>query len=62
MFDCSVLQITSEVQKLPQSRFLPRPPGHDKPLKVEMPKFQPKSSVDWITQHGLKGSGLRLVD
>lgn len=48
-------QISSEVQKLPQSRFLPRPLGHDKPLKIEMPKFQPKNSVEWIQHHGLKG-------
>ncbi|XP_045213175.2 von Willebrand factor A domain-containing protein 3A-like isoform X3 [Mercenaria mercenaria] len=53
-------EITTEVQKLPQSRFLPRPPGHDKPLKIEMPKFQPKSSVDWIGQHGLKAKQLDL--
>ncbi|KAL4240557.1 Von Willebrand factor A [Mactra antiquata] len=53
-------EISSEVQKLPQSRFLPRPPGHDKPLKVEMPKFQPKSSVEWIHQHGLKAKQLDL--
>ncbi|XP_060556889.1 von Willebrand factor A domain-containing protein 3A-like [Ruditapes philippinarum] len=53
-------EITTEVQKLPQSRFLPRPPGHDKPLKIEMPKFQPKSSIEWIRQHGLKAKQLDL--
>ncbi|XP_052768708.1 von Willebrand factor A domain-containing protein 3A-like isoform X2 [Mya arenaria] len=53
-------EISTEVQKLPQSRFLPRPPGHDKPLKTEMPKFQPKSSIEWIKHHGLKAKQLDL--
>lgn len=53
-------EISNEVQKLPQSRFLPRPPGHDKPLKVEIAKFLPKSSVEWIKQHGLKAKQLDL--
>ncbi|KAH3861547.1 hypothetical protein DPMN_024479, partial [Dreissena polymorpha] len=53
-------EISTEVQKLPQSRFLPRPPGHDKPLRIEEPKFQPKSSLDWVKQHGLKAKQLDL--
>ena len=48
-------QIKTEVAKLPQSRFLPRPPGHDLPLRVDVPKFQPRGSVEWLKQHGLKG-------
>ncbi|XP_064617094.1 von Willebrand factor A domain-containing protein 3A-like [Liolophura sinensis] len=53
-------EINTEVSKLPQSRFLPRPPGHDQPLRIETPKFQPRSSVDWISQHGLKAKRLDL--
>lgn len=53
-------EITTEVAKLPQSRFLPRPPGHDLPLKIEVPKFQARSSIEWIKQHGLKARRLDL--
>ncbi|KAK3089710.1 hypothetical protein FSP39_005810 [Pinctada imbricata] len=53
-------EVTAEVAKLPQSRFLPRPPGHDKPLKIDAPKFQPRTSIDWIKQHGLKAKRLDL--
>lgn len=53
-------EITTEVAKLPQSRFLPRPPGHDLPLRIEMPKFQPRTSINWIQQHGLKAKRLDL--
>ena len=49
------MQISTEVAKLPQSRFLPRPPGHDLPLRIDVPKFQPRGSVEWLRQHGLKG-------
>lgn len=49
-------QISTEVSKLPQSRFLPRPPGHDSPLKLETPKFNPMSSEDWLKLHGLRGN------
>lgn len=54
-------QITTEVAKLPQSRFLPRPPGHDLPLKIEVPKFQARSSIEWIKQHGLKGINIFFI-
>ncbi|XP_041363576.1 von Willebrand factor A domain-containing protein 3A-like [Gigantopelta aegis] len=53
-------EITTEVSKLPQSRFLPRPPGHELPLRIDTPKFQPRSSVDWLCQHGLKAKRLDL--
>nr|KAG5713595.1 hypothetical protein BaRGS_024643 [Batillaria attramentaria] len=53
-------EITQEVAKLPQSRFLPRPPGHDLPLRIDMPKFQPRGSVEWLRQHGLKAKRLDL--
>lgn len=53
-------EISAEVAKLPQSRFLPRPPGHDLPLRIDVPKFQPRSSVEWLKQHGLKAKRLDL--
>ncbi|XP_076458970.1 von Willebrand factor A domain-containing protein 3A-like isoform X2 [Babylonia areolata] len=53
-------EIKTEVAKLPQSRFLPRPPGHDLPLRVDVPKFQPRGSVEWLKQHGLKAKHLDL--
>ncbi|XP_074648285.1 von Willebrand factor A domain-containing protein 3A-like isoform X2 [Tubulanus polymorphus] len=53
-------EISTEVSKLPQSRFLPRPPGHEEPLTVEMPKFQPTTSDIWLKQHGLKAKNLDL--
>lgn len=53
-------EITQEVAKLPQSRFLPRPPGHDLPLRIDVPKFQPRGSVEWLRQHGLKAKRLDL--
>ena len=46
--------------KLPQSRFLPRPPGHEEPLRIDMPKFQPASSSEWLSKHGLKGNRIRF--
>lgn len=48
-------QITTEVAKLPQARFLPRPPGHDLPLKIEIPKFHASTSQGWLQNRGLKG-------
>ncbi|KAK7113358.1 von Willebrand factor A domain-containing protein 3A-like [Littorina saxatilis] len=53
-------EISTEVAKLPQSRFLPRPPGHDLPLRIDIPKFQPRGSVEWLKQHGLKAKRLDL--
>lgn len=53
-------QISQEVAKLPQSRFLPRPPGHDLPLCIETPSFNPYSSSDWLAKNGLKAKGLDL--
>lgn len=50
-----LLQISNEVANLPQSRFLPRPPGHEKPLLIDMPKFSAAASDDWLRNHGLKG-------
>ncbi|KAI0236056.1 von Willebrand factor A domain-containing protein 3A [Lamellibrachia satsuma] len=53
-------EINNEVAKLPQSRFLPRPPGHDLPLKINMPTYYPTSSGNWLAKHGLKAKGLDL--
>ncbi|KAK2189215.1 hypothetical protein NP493_113g03015 [Ridgeia piscesae] len=53
-------EINNEVAKLPQSRFLPRPPGHDLPLKINMPNYYPTSSGNWLGKHGLKAKGLDL--
>ncbi|XP_035826258.1 von Willebrand factor A domain-containing protein 3A isoform X2 [Aplysia californica] len=53
-------EITTEVSKLPQSRFLPRPPGHDLPLRVDVPNFHPRTSQEWLHQHGLKAKKLDL--
>ncbi|XP_038067534.1 von Willebrand factor A domain-containing protein 3A-like isoform X2 [Patiria miniata] len=53
-------EISLEVQKLPQSRFLPRPPNHTGPLVLEEAAFLPKTSEDWLQQNGLKGKRLSL--
>ncbi|BFZ03428.1 hypothetical protein BsWGS_06467 [Bradybaena similaris] len=53
-------EITTEVAKLPQARFLPRPPGHDFPLKIEIPKFYASTSQEWLQNRGLKAKQLNL--
>ncbi|ELU05822.1 hypothetical protein CAPTEDRAFT_167235 [Capitella teleta] len=53
-------EITQEVSKLPQSRFLPRPPGHENPLVIEMPKFHTATSSEWLSKNGLKAKNLDL--
>ncbi|CAG5136343.1 unnamed protein product, partial [Candidula unifasciata] len=53
-------EITTEVSKLPQARFLPRPPGHDLPLKIETPKFHASTSQEWLQNRGLKAKQLNL--
>ncbi|XP_078691175.1 von Willebrand factor A domain-containing protein 3A-like [Branchiostoma floridae x Branchiostoma belcheri] len=53
-------EISYEVEKLPQSRFLPRPPNHSGPLNIETPNFQPKTSEVWLKTNGLKGKKLNL--
>ncbi|XP_059162068.1 von Willebrand factor A domain-containing protein 3A-like [Physella acuta] len=53
-------EITTEVAKLPHSRFLPRPPGHDLPLRLDVPNFHPRTSQEWLNQHGLKARKLDL--
>ncbi|XP_058851876.1 von Willebrand factor A domain-containing protein 3A isoform X1 [Acipenser ruthenus] len=57
----SIMQeISTEVAKLPPTRFLPRPPNHDRPLCIEMPNFLPKTSGEWIKSNGLKAKRLSL--
>lgn len=53
-------QLSKQVVSLPQSRFLPHPPDHDLPLRIEVPSFNPSSSADWIAKHGLRAKGLDL--
>ncbi|PIK60484.1 putative von Willebrand factor A domain-containing protein 3A [Apostichopus japonicus] len=53
-------EISLEVQKLPQSRFLPRPPNHAGSLVIEEPSFLPKTSAEWLQQNGLKAKKLSL--
>ncbi|XP_013421396.1 von Willebrand factor A domain-containing protein 3A [Lingula anatina] len=53
-------EISMEVTQVPQSQFLPRPPGHSNPLRIEMPKFLAKTSEEWLKQNGLKAKHLDL--
>ena len=53
-----LFQISTEIEKMPQGRFLPQPVGHDLPLEIEVANFQPSSSSDWLAKHGLKGDFL----
>ncbi|XP_020370555.2 von Willebrand factor A domain-containing protein 3A [Rhincodon typus] len=53
-------QITTEVAKILPARFLPQPPNHDGPLCIETSSFLPKTSADWLKQHGLKAKKLSL--
>ncbi|XP_072415869.1 von Willebrand factor A domain-containing protein 3A isoform X2 [Chiloscyllium punctatum] len=53
-------QITTEVAKIPPARFLFQPPNHDGPLCLETSSFLPKTSADWLKQHGLKAKKLSL--
>ncbi|XP_070580843.1 von Willebrand factor A domain-containing protein 3A-like isoform X2 [Ptychodera flava] len=53
-------EISLEVQKLPASRFLPRPPNHASALNIEMPPFQPKTSNEWLKNNGLRSKKLSL--
>uniref|UniRef100_A0A8C5QXN6 von Willebrand factor A domain containing 3A n=1 Tax=Leptobrachium leishanense TaxID=445787 RepID=A0A8C5QXN6_9ANUR len=57
----SVMQeFSTELDKLPPSAFLPKPPNHDGPLNMEIPKFSPKSSAEWLKKNGLKAKKLSL--
>ena len=53
-------EISLEIEKYPQSKFFPRPYGHDNPLKIEPPSASEKMSCDWIELHGLKAKKLNL--
>lgn len=41
-------------------RNLPRPPGHEGPLRVQTPSFQARTSTEWLREHGLRAKGLNL--
>ena len=45
---------------MPQSYFLPRPPGHEQPLSICQPKFLPQTSEKWIKSNGLQARKLDL--
>lgn len=53
-------QISNEMEKYPQAKFMPKPRGHDDPLKVEKTSWSFKSSYDWIEQNGLKSQKLNI--
>ena len=67
MLGSAMIQIQNEVslelEKFPQTKFLPRPRGHDQPLKIEQNAVKNstgKVSKDWIEKHGLKALKLNL--
>ena len=53
-------EISLEIEKYPQAKFLPRPRGHDMPLNIEPKNASGKMSSEWIEQHGLKAKKLNL--
>ncbi|CAF0842281.1 unnamed protein product [Brachionus calyciflorus] len=53
-------EISLEIEKYPQNKFLPRPRGHDLPLNIEQSDSSGQISKDWIDQHGLKAKKLNL--
>jgi hypothetical protein len=48
-------EVSLELEKFPQTKFLPRPRGHDMPLNIDSVNSSGKVSRDWIEKHGLKG-------
>ena len=48
-------EISLELDQYPQTKYLPRPRGHDKPLLIEKCNSNNKMSYDWIQENGLKG-------
>ncbi|CAH2307159.1 Hypothetical predicted protein [Pelobates cultripes] len=55
-----IQELSTEVDKIPPSVFLPKPPNHDGPLNIEIPNFTPKASADWLKKNGLKAKKLSL--
>ena len=53
-------KLSQELEKFPQSQFMPKPRGHDQPLKIEKSSSSLKSSYDWIEQNGLKAQKLNI--
>ncbi|MBN3303838.1 VWA3A protein, partial [Amia calva] len=52
--------ISTELDTLPPSCLLPKPPNHDGPLSIEMSNHLPKTSADWLKSNGLKAKKLCL--
>jgi hypothetical protein len=54
-------EIQMEVEKYPAGKFLPRPRGHDLPLKFEPVSDKTiKTSSEWLKEFGLKAKKLNL--
>lgn len=53
-------QVSNEIEKYGQSEYMPRPRGHEMPLKIEKSNEISNSSYDWIEKHGLKAQKLNL--
>lgn len=64
MLGSAMIQIENEValelEKFPQTQYLPRPRGHDLPLRVHTADSAGRTSKDWIERHGLKAKKLNL--
>ncbi|KAE8579361.1 hypothetical protein XENTR_v10024015 [Xenopus tropicalis] len=57
----SIMQeLSTELEKVSPSAFLPKPPNHDGPLNIEIPNFSPKTSAEWLKKNGLKAKKLSL--
>jgi hypothetical protein len=54
------MKVSLELEKFPQKKFLPRPRGHEQPLKIEKMNLSGKISHVWIEKHGLKAKKLNL--
>lgn len=49
------------MDKFPQSKFMPKPRGHDMPLSLEKNNYSSgKGSVEWLEKNGLKAQKLNL--
>ncbi|XP_075686339.1 von Willebrand factor A domain-containing protein 3A isoform X3 [Rhinoderma darwinii] len=55
-----IQEISTEVAKIPPSAFLPKPPNHNSPLNIDIPKFSPRTSAEWLKKNGLKAKKMTL--
>ena len=53
-------EVSLELERLPATKFLPRPRGHDLPLQIKTINAAGKMSQDWIEKHGLRARKLNL--